>query len=80
SMAIHFGTINLTDEQQHDPPKALLAALRSQGVDPATFGTPKTGEQWRVAQRNVAKEAEATRREQQFRLRLPLPQGQACSP
>ncbi|MFO6379257.1 MBL fold metallo-hydrolase, partial [Pseudomonas aeruginosa] len=67
SMAIHFGTFNLTDEQQDDPPKALQAALRSQGVDPATFGTPKPGEQWRVAPRNVAQEAEATRREQQLR-------------
>lgn len=67
SMAIHFGTFNLTDEQQDDPPKALQAALHSQGVDPATFGTPKPGEQWRVAPRNVAQEAEATRREQQLR-------------
>ncbi|WP_134543513.1 MBL fold metallo-hydrolase [Pseudomonas aeruginosa] len=67
SMAIHFGTFNLTDEQQDDPPKALQAALRSQGVDPATFGTPKPGEQWRVAPRNVAQEAEPTRREQQLR-------------
>ncbi|MGV8508412.1 MBL fold metallo-hydrolase, partial [Pseudomonas aeruginosa] len=37
------------------------------GVDPATFGTPKPGEQWRVAPRNVAQEAQATRREQQLR-------------
>ncbi|WP_137818297.1 MBL fold metallo-hydrolase [Pseudomonas sp. 2FG] len=48
SMAIHFGTFNLTDEGQFAPPADLAKALAERQVDPSSFRVPTPGEQWRV--------------------------------
>ncbi|MBM7061429.1 MBL fold metallo-hydrolase [Pseudomonas sp. UL073] len=48
SMAIHFATFRLTDEEQFDPPRALRQALANHGVDAQRFRAPAPGEQWRV--------------------------------
>jgi len=44
SLAIHHGTIQLTDEAIDAPVKALAAALKQRNVDPATFLVPDVGE------------------------------------
>ena len=49
SMAIHFGTFNLSDEDQFAPPQALQQALVEHGVAAEQFRTPKPGEQWQIA-------------------------------
>ncbi|MNO53914.1 metal-dependent hydrolase [compost metagenome] len=48
SMAIHFGTFKLSDEDQFAPPRDLAEALAAQGVDPQRFRVPQPGEHWRV--------------------------------
>jgi L-ascorbate metabolism protein UlaG (beta-lactamase superfamily) len=48
SIAIHFGTFNLSDEGQFDPPRELQIALQEQGVDPATFAVPQPGQAWEI--------------------------------
>lgn len=48
SMAIHFGTFNLSDEGQFDPPRDLQVALDQHAVDPATFGVPYPGQAWEI--------------------------------
>lgn len=44
SLAIHHGTIQLTDEAIDAPPAELRAALRSYGVAPSDFLVPEAGE------------------------------------
>jgi L-ascorbate metabolism protein UlaG (beta-lactamase superfamily) len=48
SMAIHFGTFNLSDENQFAPAAALDEARRRHGVDAAAFAAPLPGEAWMV--------------------------------
>lgn len=48
SMAIHFGTFNLSDEDQFAPPQALAAALAARGVPAERFRAPRPGERWQV--------------------------------
>lgn len=48
SMAIHFGTFNLSDENQFAPPQALHQALLGREVPTEQFRAPKPGEQWQV--------------------------------
>lgn len=43
SLGIHFGTFELSDEGQHDPPRALAAAVAQQGVAPQRFIAPSFG-------------------------------------
>ena len=49
SMAIHFGTFNLSDEEQFAPVMALAAALHEHQVPEAEFRAPQPGEHWQVA-------------------------------
>lgn len=48
SLAIHFGTFNLTDEGQFAPPRDLARALADHQVDPEVFRVPTPGFQWQV--------------------------------
>lgn len=48
SMAIHFGTFNLSDEDQFAPPRELAQALSEHQVPAEQFRAPKPGEQWQV--------------------------------
>jgi L-ascorbate metabolism protein UlaG (beta-lactamase superfamily) len=48
SMAIHFGTFNLSDEEQFAPRQELTLALRERQVPAAQFRAPQPGEQWQV--------------------------------
>lgn len=48
SLAIHFGTFNLSDEGQFDPPRDLAKALAERQVDPDSFRVPVPGYQWSV--------------------------------
>ncbi|MDO8696213.1 MAG: MBL fold metallo-hydrolase [Pseudomonas sp.] len=48
SMAIHFGTFNLSDEEQFAPTQELTQALLARQVPAAQFRAPKPGEQWLV--------------------------------
>lgn len=48
SMAIHFGTFNLSDENQFAPPQALHQALLDWQVPAEQFRAPKPGEHWQV--------------------------------
>lgn len=43
SVAMHWGTFQLTDENRDDPPLALRAALQSAGVPPENFQIPEPG-------------------------------------
>jgi L-ascorbate metabolism protein UlaG (beta-lactamase superfamily) len=43
-IAMHYGTFRLTPEPIDEPPRALLAALRGQGVAPERFTTLAPGE------------------------------------
>jgi len=49
SMAIHFGTFELSDEGQFAPPAELAKALAAWQVEPSCFRVPTPGEQWQVA-------------------------------
>jgi L-ascorbate metabolism protein UlaG (beta-lactamase superfamily) len=42
----HWGTFQLTDEARDDPPKALAAALRAQGLAPGRFQPLAPGQAW----------------------------------
>lgn len=44
SLAIHHGTIQLTDEAVDAPVMALAAALKQRSIDPETFLVPDVGE------------------------------------
>ena len=44
SIAIHWGTFELTDEPLDEPPKALARALTSAGIDAAQFSVLKHGQ------------------------------------
>jgi L-ascorbate metabolism protein UlaG (beta-lactamase superfamily) len=44
SLAIHHGTIQLTDEPIDAPPKALAQALTERNIDPSRFLVPDVGE------------------------------------
>ncbi|MBD2835635.1 MBL fold metallo-hydrolase [Pseudomonas sp. JM0905a] len=46
SLAIHFGTFNLTDEGQFAPPRDLAKALTDWQVDEDDFRVPTPGYQW----------------------------------
>ncbi|MDH4561387.1 MBL fold metallo-hydrolase [Pseudomonas sp. BN411] len=46
SLAIHFGTFNLTDEGQFAPPRDLAKALTDWQVDADDFRVPTPGYQW----------------------------------
>ena len=48
SMAIHFGTFNLSDEEQFAPPQELAKALAEREVSANEFRPPKPGEQWQI--------------------------------
>ncbi|WP_271410603.1 MBL fold metallo-hydrolase [Pseudomonas sp. Q1-7] len=48
SLAIHFGTFNLTDEGQFAPPRDLAKALADWQVDADSFRVPTPGYQWRI--------------------------------
>ncbi|BBT14871.1 hypothetical protein WP8S17C03_09200 [Metapseudomonas otitidis] len=48
SLAIHFGTFQLTDEGQFDPPRELAKALDYWQIDPDRFRVPSPGYQWQV--------------------------------
>lgn len=48
SMAIHFGTFNLSDEEQFAPPQELAKALAERQVPANEFRPPKPGEQWQI--------------------------------
>ena len=48
SVAMHFGTFQLTDEAIDQPIIDLAAALHGSGVDPAEFVVPRFGETIRV--------------------------------
>lgn len=48
SLAIHFGTFNLTDEGQYTPPKDLAKALADWNVEADNFRVPTPGYQWQV--------------------------------
>lgn len=48
SMAIHFGTFNLSDEEQFAPLQELDKALAERQVPASEFRPPKPGEQWQV--------------------------------
>lgn len=52
SMAIHFGTFNLSDEGQHAPKQALNEAKQRQQVDNDAFLAPMPGEQWQLTPDN----------------------------
>jgi L-ascorbate metabolism protein UlaG (beta-lactamase superfamily) len=44
SVAMHWGTFQLTDEGREDPPQALAEALKEQGVPASEFLVLKPGE------------------------------------
>jgi L-ascorbate metabolism protein UlaG (beta-lactamase superfamily) len=44
SLAIHHGTVQLTDEPIDAPTRALVAAMTDRGIDPASFLVPDIGE------------------------------------
>ena len=44
ALAHHWGTFRLTDEAIDEPPKRLVAALNSAGVEPGRFVTRRPGE------------------------------------
>ncbi len=44
SIAIHFGTFQLTDEGIDDPPRELAVALAARGVKPERFVVPANGQ------------------------------------
>ncbi len=44
SLAMHWGTFQLTDEARDDPPKALAAARAAAGVEPGAFPILSPGE------------------------------------
>jgi L-ascorbate metabolism protein UlaG (beta-lactamase superfamily) len=48
SVAMHFGTFQLTAEGIDDPPRALAAALEAKDVLPSRFKVPAFGESMRV--------------------------------
>jgi L-ascorbate metabolism protein UlaG (beta-lactamase superfamily) len=48
SVGMHFGTFQLTAEAIDDPPRALDAACRARGIDPAAFRSPAFGESIRI--------------------------------
>lgn len=48
SMAIHFGTFNLSDEEQFAPVQELTQALLERQVPASQFRAPQPGEQWLV--------------------------------
>jgi L-ascorbate metabolism protein UlaG (beta-lactamase superfamily) len=48
SVGMHFGTFQLTAEAIDDPPRALAAACRERGIDPAAFRSPAFGESIRL--------------------------------
>ncbi|BAN46558.1 MBL fold metallo-hydrolase [Metapseudomonas resinovorans] len=48
SLAIHFGTFNLTDEGQFAPPRDLRKALKEWQVDANDFRLPTPGYQWLI--------------------------------
>ncbi len=48
SLAIHFGTFNLTDEGQFAPPRDLTKALADWQVDADAFRVPTPGYQWLI--------------------------------
>lgn len=48
SLAIHFGTFNLTDEGQFAPPRDLARALADWQVDADDFRVPTPGYQWLI--------------------------------
>lgn len=43
SLAVHFGTFELSDDGQHEPPRDLAAALAARGMDAAAFHAPEFG-------------------------------------
>lgn len=49
SLAIHHGTIQLTDEAMDAPAAALAVALSAHGIDPARFLVPDAGEPVTIA-------------------------------
>ncbi|WP_263144177.1 MBL fold metallo-hydrolase [Pseudomonas sp. RIT-PI-AD] len=48
SMAIHFGTFNLADEDQFAPLSELTAALRARQVEESRFRVPQPGDCWEI--------------------------------
>lgn len=44
SVAMHFGTFQLTDEGIDEPAHALAASLQARGIEPASFRVPRFGE------------------------------------
>ncbi len=48
SLAMHWGTFELTDEALDEPPRALARALQQAGVDVARFAVLKHGEMMRM--------------------------------
>jgi N-acyl-phosphatidylethanolamine-hydrolysing phospholipase D len=51
SVGVHWGTFNLTDEALDEPPQALAAARRAQGVDDQAFVALAIGETRRLPPR-----------------------------
>ncbi len=51
SVAMHFGTFQLTDEGIDDPARALAEGLRARGVSPEDFVVPRFGETRRFQHR-----------------------------
>ena len=44
SLAMHFGTFQLTDEAMDEPAERLAASLQAHGVCPENFRVPRFGE------------------------------------
>jgi len=59
SLGVHWGTFELTDESLDEPPRALAAARRAQGVAAQDFGVVAIGETLRLAPRSGADQASA---------------------
>ena len=51
SLGVHWGTFELTDEPLDEPPRALAAARRGQGVADPDFRVMAIGETWRLPTR-----------------------------
>lgn len=58
SIAIHWGTFQLTDEALDEPPRALARALRAANRSAAAFRTLAIGETWQLPGRPASEASE----------------------